>query len=472
MRDEEREEIRERADMLSIVGERVALKKRGRQYVGPCPFHQEKTGSFSVDPDKKLFQCFGCGAKGDIFSFVQQAEGVDFMEAARILAEKTGVELLSEANGSRQSLVIRDALSFFSYILEKAEDGEMARTAKGVKSLSPFKDNDIGYAPANNKSVGRYLKKKGYTEAEIEEARMNERAGCAPASKFVFGLRDGRGYVVGLTDGEAVWGRKGLYNVRKALASGQEATALVEVRRCARAIIEGDDSQIGYVGAKPDPTVVRAIGACVKGLLVVVGESPTRTEAAQYFRATNSGVGLEYADETLKLKSPIYGLVLSLEEPVDRMLTAIDVAEAMWSSGTLSTDTADNIACVAGVRTKCLLAALGRRAGIKTEIRAMGAGIVQFPEKFSPEAVGEVRLNEKERELRDAVMLILGGGTCGQEVGDEIVRLGEIPEDEKRIDRELRWRKAECAVEKAERGTAEYAKGISAMIALIKEDAE
>jgi DNA primase len=87
-----KEQIRQRVDLVDVVSAHVALRRAGRDFVGLCPFHQEKTPSFSVSPNKQIFKCFGCGAGGDVFSFVQLREGVDFVEAMRLLADRAGID--------------------------------------------------------------------------------------------------------------------------------------------------------------------------------------------------------------------------------------------------------------------------------------------------------------------------------------------------------------------------------------------
>ena len=87
------EEIKERVDIVHLISEHVALKKAGQNFVGHCPFHKEKTPSFSVRSDKRMFYCFGCGARGNVFSFLMQINGMTFPEAARYLAERAGISL-------------------------------------------------------------------------------------------------------------------------------------------------------------------------------------------------------------------------------------------------------------------------------------------------------------------------------------------------------------------------------------------
>ena len=86
-------QISQAVDIVEIISEYVQLKKQGRNYFGLCPFHGENTPSFSVSPDKQIFHCFGCGAGGNVFSFLMEIEGVSFQEAAFKLADKVNIEL-------------------------------------------------------------------------------------------------------------------------------------------------------------------------------------------------------------------------------------------------------------------------------------------------------------------------------------------------------------------------------------------
>ena len=92
-RDAIKDAVREAADIVEVIGEHVALRRSGARYMGLCPFHGEKTPSFSVNPQEQLFYCFGCGARGDVFSFVMQHEHVDFPEALKMLAARYHITL-------------------------------------------------------------------------------------------------------------------------------------------------------------------------------------------------------------------------------------------------------------------------------------------------------------------------------------------------------------------------------------------
>src|SRR5688500_5848387 len=87
--------VKERVDIVQLIGERVQLKKAGKVYKGICPFHAEKTPSFQVDPDRRTYHCFGCGRGGDAFTWLEEQDGLEPFEALKVLAERAGVELTS-----------------------------------------------------------------------------------------------------------------------------------------------------------------------------------------------------------------------------------------------------------------------------------------------------------------------------------------------------------------------------------------
>src|SRR5450830_419303 len=91
--DNQIDEVKGRTDIVSIIGERIELKKAGRNFKSTCPFHGEKTPSFMVSPELQIFKCFGCGEAGDVFAFLEKYEGMEFGEALRFLAERAGIKL-------------------------------------------------------------------------------------------------------------------------------------------------------------------------------------------------------------------------------------------------------------------------------------------------------------------------------------------------------------------------------------------
>lgn len=173
------EEIKSKLDIVSVVREYVpSLKKNGRNHFGLCPFHNERTPSFSVNEELGIFKCFGCGEGGDVISFIEKVEGLDFIKALEIAAKKAGVELKIERSGfsekrnkERERLIEANHLAaeYYHYLLGKHEYGKEARKyakSRGlrVKELKQFM---IGFAPSGYENLKNFLKKKGYTEAEL-----------------------------------------------------------------------------------------------------------------------------------------------------------------------------------------------------------------------------------------------------------------------------------------------------------------
>ncbi|MCR5655424.1 MAG: DNA primase [Lachnospiraceae bacterium] len=181
--DEIIEEIRQKNDIVDVISSYVSIKKRGSNYVGLCPFHSEKTPSFSVSQSKQMFKCFGCGIGGNVFSFIMEYENASFPEAVKILAERAGVELpeekFSEAakkeQGKRKRLLDmhKDAATYFYYQLRKP-NGEAGLRYFKERQLSEetMKHFGLGYANVNSNDLTIYLRSKGYKDAEISEGGL------------------------------------------------------------------------------------------------------------------------------------------------------------------------------------------------------------------------------------------------------------------------------------------------------------
>lgn len=172
-------QIKQKLDILDVVGSYITVKKAGKNYKAVCPFHSENTPSFNVSPDLQIFKCFGCGEAGDMFAFVEKIEGVDFPEALRILAEKAGVVLEKTDYDSNTKLKQRiyyiNELSarFYNYLLTKHALG-----APGLEYLTDkrkLEQNTIdafllGYAPLTSDTLLRFLSKKGIKVEEMVHA--------------------------------------------------------------------------------------------------------------------------------------------------------------------------------------------------------------------------------------------------------------------------------------------------------------
>ncbi|MGI6217687.1 MAG: DNA primase [Coriobacteriales bacterium] len=173
--------VREATDIVSVVSEYVQLKRRGRDYWGCCPFHNEKTPSFKVSGQTQTWHCFGCGQGGDVFKFLMQKEQFDFPEAVRFLADKAGITIKEERGGmpsgyrARLFAVCEETASFYHLQLMRGKSSECDKarsylSKRGLGGQIPKKWN-LGYAPGGN-SLVRYLKSKGFTTKEMVDANV------------------------------------------------------------------------------------------------------------------------------------------------------------------------------------------------------------------------------------------------------------------------------------------------------------
>ena len=170
-------EIKSRLDIVEVISEYVQLKKRGQTYWGLCPFHNEKTPSFTVSPERQTFHCFGCGKGGDIFSFVMEKEHLEFREALERLAEKAGITL-SPRSGSfaprgGSTDANKAALEFFMASL-RAPEGEAARKYLERRSITESDASrfEIGWAPTSWDNLLKYLRRRGISDEQAIETGL------------------------------------------------------------------------------------------------------------------------------------------------------------------------------------------------------------------------------------------------------------------------------------------------------------
>ncbi|TMA76883.1 MAG: DNA primase [Deltaproteobacteria bacterium] len=180
--DEKLQELRDRVDLVAVVQRRVPLKKSGRDWKGLCPFHGEKTSSFYVVPDKKMFHCFGCGVSGDAIKFVMQMEGRSFRDAVEQLAGEAGVDLTppdpEEARRSARRAALGEvnekACTFYERVLWEHPKGEVAREHLRKRGITEdtAKAWRLGYAPNLWDSLVKSHALKGVDPALVEEAGL------------------------------------------------------------------------------------------------------------------------------------------------------------------------------------------------------------------------------------------------------------------------------------------------------------
>src|SRR5580700_1573325 len=211
--DDKIEEVRSRADIVEIVGAHVRLRRAGRNFVGLCPFHNEKTPSFSVNAERGFFHCFGCGVGGSVFNFITRVEGLTFPEAVRSLAKKYGVNLpehdvAGPAAGEREAMLKASevASEFFAHVLWNTTDGAMARDylkSRGI-SIETARAFMIGYAPSRPASLTKALEKRGLRDAGIKVGLVKKDGNVAIGAetydmfrgRVMFPIRDAQGRAI------------------------------------------------------------------------------------------------------------------------------------------------------------------------------------------------------------------------------------------------------------------------------------
>lgn len=207
------EEIKAKLDIIDLVNEYFPLKQAGVNFKACCPFHEEKTPSFMVNRERQFYHCFGCNESGDIFTFIQKMENIEFPEALRILAVKAGVKL-PEYNPKMQNLKTRlldmqsEAAEWFAAQLKNSQAGQ--RALGYLKQERELKDETIkewqlGYALDSWEALSKYLKSRGYTNEEILQSGLvaQKQGGTDYYDRFrariMFPIKDYHGSIVGFT---------------------------------------------------------------------------------------------------------------------------------------------------------------------------------------------------------------------------------------------------------------------------------
>lgn len=178
------EKIRKSLDIVDVIGEYVQLKKQGRNYFGLCPFHNEHTPSFSVAPEKQIFHCFGCGAGGNIYTFVMEIEGFSFLEAVRHLSEKAKIDIpelqkksLSPVQTNRREALFKShelLTKFYHYCLQETQYGKEAQGYLADRGFTKqiIKTFQLGYALDSWEAATRFLQKRNMPLEDLEKSGL------------------------------------------------------------------------------------------------------------------------------------------------------------------------------------------------------------------------------------------------------------------------------------------------------------
>ena len=204
------EDLKFKSDITDIVSNYVTIKRRGRNYVGLCPFHSEKTASFNVYPENGSFYCFGCGVGGDVITFIEKIENLDYIESVKFLAQRVGLEMPENEKEDTGISAIRmrifeanrEAARFFHSILY-SQQGKKALHYLENRGLTKgtITRFGLGFAPNSRYELIDYLRQKGFKESELVNANLaflsyNKRASSRFFNRVMFPIIDTRGNVV------------------------------------------------------------------------------------------------------------------------------------------------------------------------------------------------------------------------------------------------------------------------------------
>lgn len=208
------DEIKQKLNIVDVISRYLPLKKRGRHYITCCPFHGEKTPSFTVSEDMQIFKCFGCGKAGDIFTFLQEYERIDFREALEESAKLAGITLAKSSQmdfqESKKKLLIEintQVAKFYNYILSSHPLGKNALeyvTKRGI-TTEIIKTFNIGFSPDDSKYISNFILKKGYKINDLIDTgtfgKSNYGSGLYDRfnGRLTFPLPDYRGHIVGFS---------------------------------------------------------------------------------------------------------------------------------------------------------------------------------------------------------------------------------------------------------------------------------
>ncbi|HEM2762395.1 TPA: DNA primase [Streptococcus suis] len=233
-------EIKQALNIVDVIGETVALTKAGRNYVGLCPFHGEKTPSFNVIEDKQFYHCFGCGKSGDVFKFVEEVRGVSFADAAAILAEKAGFQVdvtpsyhQEEKRVSPHQVLYdihRDAAKFYHALLMTTKMGEEARAYLHQRGLTDdvIKTFQLGLAPAEQNILYQKLSGQYDEESLLNSGLFNPSENNiiydAFQARIIFPLADEYGRIVAFSG--RIWTEEDRNNKQLAKYKNSRSTAI------------------------------------------------------------------------------------------------------------------------------------------------------------------------------------------------------------------------------------------------------
>jgi DNA primase len=309
------ERVKQAADIVEVVSAHTDLRRQGARYVGLCPFHDERTPSFSVEPTEKLYHCFGCGVGGDVIKFVEEKDGLNFAEAVELLADRYGVELEREQEDPRaeakrqrrrrlEELLDRAAAFYSSYLWESEEAGKardyLAGRGLGEEVLRKFA---VGYAPSAWDKLLVRGQRAGFSVDELRGVGLVQRGRSGGdydrfRERIMFPIRDRRGRVLGF-GGRAMRSDQGakyvntaeteffhksqiLYGVDQAKAAIAKAGRAVVVEGYTDVLAlhqAGIEEAVGVMGTAITPDQVAALSGMVDEVVLALDADSAGQEA-------------------------------------------------------------------------------------------------------------------------------------------------------------------------------------------------
>jgi DNA primase len=309
------ERVKAAADIVEVVSAHTDLRRQGARYVGLCPFHEERTPSFSVEPTEKLYHCFGCGVGGDVIKFVEEKEGLGFAEAVEMLADRYGVELEREQEDPRaeakrqhrrrlEQLLERSAAFYSNYLWESEEAGK-ARDYLAQRGLREevLRGFGVGYAPSAWDKILVRGQQAGFSVEELRAVGLAQRGRSGGdydrfRERIMFPIRDRRGRVLGF-GGRAMRSDQGakyvntaetdffhksqiLYGVDRAKAAIAKAGRAVVVEGYTDVIAlhqAGVEEAVGVMGTAITPDQVAALSGMVEEVVLALDADSAGQEA-------------------------------------------------------------------------------------------------------------------------------------------------------------------------------------------------
>lgn len=285
------EQIRKENNIVDVIGEYVQLKKKGKSYVGLCPFHQEKTPSFSVSEDKQIFNCFGCGQAGDVITFIEEIESISFHEALSYLAKRSGIDL-PNVNQNPENIVSKEEQNallasewlakLYHHLLKHAKDGKDGLQYildRGIteETIETFQ---LGYASDIPNFTADFLQKKGFHEQQLIETGLLTRATDDSLldrfrGRFIFPIRNHLGKTI-------AFGGRAIYNQEPKYLNSPESDLFQKNKLLynfdlAKKHIRKENAAVLYEGYMD---VITSFQANVKNCVATLGTALTEYQAA------------------------------------------------------------------------------------------------------------------------------------------------------------------------------------------------